>query len=48
MEALKTLRSLLHRDEFMVKIDLADAFHTVHNQPYFRFQWDKTVQQGVR
>lgn len=49
MEGLKTVRNLLQPGDYMVKIDLEDAFHHVPihptSQKYFRFQWGETVLQ---
>lgn len=49
MEGLRTVRALLRPNDFMVKIDLEDAFHHIpmhpEAQPYFRFQWGSQVFQ---
>jgi len=51
MEGLKTVADLLRRDWWMVKIDLADAFHHVplhpRHQRYFRFRWADKLYQWV-
>jgi hypothetical protein len=49
MEGLKTVRQLLQQGDWMVKIDLEDAFHHVpiapHSQKYFRFRWGSNTYQ---
>ena len=51
MEGLKTVADLLRKDWWMVKIDLADAFHHVplhpRHQRYFRFRWANKLYQWV-
>lgn len=49
MEGLKTVQDLLRKDWWMVKVDLADAFHHIplhpRHQQYFRFRWKGTFYQ---
>ena len=49
MEGLKTVQDLLRKDWWMVKVDLADAFHHIplhpRHQQYFRFRWKGTLYQ---
>jgi hypothetical protein len=49
MEGLKTLRNIIQPADFMVKIDLEDAFHHIpihpSSQKYFRFRWGPTTYQ---
>jgi ribonuclease HI len=51
MEGLRTVRSLLQQNDFMVKIDLEEAFHHVSIHPnaqrYFRFRWAGVVYQWL-
>jgi hypothetical protein len=49
MEGLKTVRDVIRKDCWMVKIDLADAFHHVSlhadHQRFFRFLWKGKMYQ---
>ncbi len=49
MEGLKTVQDLLRKDWWMVKVDLADAFHHIPLHPnhlrFFRFLWKGTTYQ---
>src|SRR5674476_8401 len=51
MEGLKTVQDLLRKDWWMVKVDLADAFHHVPLHPraqrYFRFRWQTRLYQWI-
>src|SRR5690606_2819336 len=49
MEGIRTVKELLQPRDFMVKIDLADAFHHIplhrEHQRFFRFVWDGRLLQ---
>ena len=51
MESLKNLKSLLREDDYMVKIDLKDAYFCIPldkgSRKYVRFEWGKNLYEFV-
>jgi hypothetical protein len=49
MEGLRSLRDVIRQGDWMVKLDLQDAFHhlPIHPKarPFFRFQWGKVLYE---
>ena len=49
MEGIKDLRNLLKRNDFMVKLDLQDAFWSVpihqESKKFLRFRWEGTLYE---